>query len=426
MPSSVLSTAGARTWQEGHGSPGRPLRSPALRCPRWCAPRCPRCVDDPGGQAGCRQAAVRPLPATRTDDGDRPPVAGPRRCSRLTAWSRESALRESLSPGTGGSGRGGGSRRTAGAACGGVFLPARDAVRMDMIQHLAAYAADPALGDRCLVERAVSIKDEIARGLVVGEGLSELLDHPCRRWVAGDPEVHHAPTTMVDEEEDVQDIEGRGRHGEEVHPDDGLLVVAEEDLPPLDHVPWRWPSRHVPRHRPLRDVEAELQQLAMDPRGTPGRVFASHPADEVAQLAVDARPARAPRARPPSPEQAEALAMPANHGVGLHDNEDICPPRPEPAKRDPEESVRDRQPGPRPPLREDGDLLTEGEVLEGDVDATTEKRAEAVREEDDVLNHETRMADPGHIHKVGRTAGALRGRGHSSSDPEPCRPWIDF
>ena len=320
---------------------------------------------------------------------------------------------------------------------------------MDVIQHLSADAADPSLGDRVLpgrpvrrlrrldaerpngrdyggAELGVAIEDEKAWSLVERERLPKLLDNPGRSRPLRHREVHHAAPRMVDEDEDVQDVEGRGRHSKEVHPDDGLLVVAEEDLPSLDHVPWRRPSRHVPRHRPLCDVEAEHQQFAMDPRGTPGRVLSSHLANEVAQLAVDAGPARAPWARSPSPEQAEAQSMPANHGVGLHDDEDICPPRPEPAKEDPEEPVRGRQPGPRPPLREDGDLLTEGEVLEGEVGAITEKRAEAVREEEDELSHGARMADLGLIGNVVPMERALRGRSRPTSDHRHCRPGIEF
>ena len=118
--------------------------------------------------------------------------------------------------------------------------------------------------------------------------------------------------------------------------------------------------------------------------------------------------------------------MPANHGVGLHDDEDICPPRPEPAKEDPEEPVRGRQPGPRPPLREDGDLLTEGEVLDGEVGAITEKRAEAVREKEYELSHGARMADLGLLSNVVPVERPLRGRGRPISNHQHCRPGIEF
>ena len=120
------------------------------------------------------------------------------------------------------------------------------------------------------------------------------------------------------------------------------------------------------------------------------------------------------------------VGMPANHGVGLHDDEDICPPRPEPAKEDPEESIRDRQAGPRAPLPEDGDLLTEGEILEGEVDAITEKRAEAVRGEDDEPNHGSRMADLGLLGNVEPVERALRGQGRPISNHQHCRLGIEF
>ena len=56
----------------------------------------------------------------------------------------------------------------------------------------------------------------------------------------------------------------------------------------------------------------------------------------------------------------------------------------------------------------------------------TDRGTKTEDEYDDESNHEARMLAPGHIDKVGPTAGALRGRGRPSSVLESCRPWSDF
>ena len=53
---------------------------------------------------------------------------------------------------------------------------------------------------------------------------------------------------MADHEVAVQDSEGEGRHGEEVHRGDGLAVVAQESQPML--APLGTPGRTL---KPTRD-----------------------------------------------------------------------------------------------------------------------------------------------------------------------------
>jgi len=44
---------------------------------------------------------------------------------------------------------------------------------------------------------------------------------------------------------------------------------------------------HPIRHAGLSDLEAELEQLAMDARRTPQRIFGAHPPDQRAQFRGD-------------------------------------------------------------------------------------------------------------------------------------------
>ena len=68
-------------------------------------------------------------------------------------------------------------------------------------------------------------------------------------------------------------------------------------------------------------------------------VLARHGADQLADLGVQPRPP-ARVAGPPAPEETPALAMPAQHGLGL-DQEQVAPPLAmEAAKEKPVELVR--------------------------------------------------------------------------------------
>src|SRR4051794_24450276 len=86
-------------------------------------------------------------------------------------------------------------------------------------------------------------------------------------------------------------------HCAEALPHDG----TEDAVSVADQVPWRW----------LRDLEAELEKLAMDARRAPEWVIQAHPPDERAQVRIDLR---APSSIPglPAPVAAKPSAMPAN------------------------------------------------------------------------------------------------------------------
>src|SRR5690349_25168717 len=49
------------------------------------------------------------------------------------------------------------------------------------------------------------------------------------------------------------------------------------------------PSQHVFRNRRLGDIKAELEQLAMNPRRAPKRVFLAHTAHEISDFLPSSR-----------------------------------------------------------------------------------------------------------------------------------------
>ena len=70
--------------------------------------------------------------------------------------------------------------------------------------------------------------------------------------------------------------------------------------------------------RPMFDLEAELEQLAMDLGGAPEWVLKAHSSDQVAHLFGDPRSAPG-RTRLPSPVSDETHSMPPKDGLGPDD-----------------------------------------------------------------------------------------------------------
>src|SRR6266545_2374116 len=93
-------------------------------------------------------------------------------------------------------------------------------------------------------------------------------------------------------------------------------MIAKEGLPRL-----QWPiapRHHVDRNRGLGDLDAELEQLAMDLGSAPQRVLKTHSLDEIAHLFADLRSAPE-RTGFPSPVSGKAYSMPTHDSLGPDD-----------------------------------------------------------------------------------------------------------
>src|SRR2546428_2829394 len=87
----------------------------------------------------------------------------------------------------------------------------------------------------------------------------------------------------------IEQVEANGRNDEQVHGGDVRRVVTQEGAPSLGRRSTL--LDHVLRDAGLSDLEAELEQLAMDAWRSPQRIFRAHPPDQRTQVRGDPRSA---------------------------------------------------------------------------------------------------------------------------------------
>ena len=107
----------------------------------------------------------------------------------------------------------------------------------------------------------------------------------------------------------------------------------------------------IPGHRSFVDLEAQNQQLAVDPRRTPERIGLGHETDEFLGLRAEARSARSLGSGLPFPELAKTCFVPFDHRGRLRVIQRVAPVRPESVEYHPEKTI---------PLGELGLLLSAG------------------------------------------------------------------
>jgi hypothetical protein len=91
----------------------------------------------------------------------------------------------------------------------------------------------------------------------------------------------------------------------------------------------------------------------------------------------------------PAPIETEAGAVPADHGVGLHQDQDVRPAGPTLAEWGPEQSFPGVQFWSRPFPFQYGEVLSEGEDFEGGIASTANEDPNSHKEREDDLEHES-------------------------------------
>ena len=155
-------------------------------------------------------------------------------------------------------------------------------------------------------------------------------------------------------------------------------MVLEERSPGLRG--WLRAARHETRNGPLRNLEAELEQLTMNARGTPERIGVRHGADEVSKLRADRRSTRSPPSGLPGPESAKALPMPPNYGLGANDVKRLTPPCPPLRQPHPEGAIEAPESRSLRAVAEQSELLPECQVLQREIGIGPERCARGAQE----------------------------------------------
>lgn len=101
--------------------------------------------------------------------------------------------------------------------------------------------------------------------------------------------------------------------------------------------------------------------------------------DKLSYFPRDAR-SSGPAPKEESPVQAEALAVPADHGLGLDDDQDLLPVRSELVACDPEGTIKRGEPRRGPRLGVGGELLAKGKLDDGLLLASPEERRNAAKQ----------------------------------------------
>ena len=260
------------------------------------------------------------------------------------------------------------------------ILPRAAGSREDLVDPHALHA----VAEGVTVDR-VAIAEEVGGGGVVREGVHDLLSGPRSGGMLGNVEVED-PTPMVSkDDQDEEHPQARGGNGEEVDGDQVLDMVGEERSPGLGR---RWaPLGDQPGDGALRHLDPKLEELSMDSGRAPQRISGSHFSDEGHDLGVDRRAAPGGPAREPGPVLAETASLPTQDRVGSHEHEGLPPPGPDPGQPHPEEAIRRAQPRPAARSLVHGDLVTQGEVLEGKVAVAAAEQGEETKQMEQEGDH---------------------------------------
>jgi hypothetical protein len=161
-----------------------------------------------------------------------------------------------------------------------------------------------------------------------------------------------------------------GCHDEHIDRGDASGLIAQEAAPSR-----RRPtssSHHVLGDGGLADLEAELEQFAVDTRRSPERVGGVHLPNQIPNLAIHRRPSRS---RAPAPKQAKTLTMPLDNGGRLDQHHRVQTARPQSVDPDPQQAIDREQSGPTRPLAaKNMQLMTESEVFQERPDCGTGRR----------------------------------------------------
>src|ERR1700745_1388488 len=117
---------------------------------------------------------------------------------------------------------------------------------------------------------AVPVTNEIAGSLFPTACFRDLICDPFCGWMRCDPKPQNMPPAVPHDQQSIEQAKRDCRHDEHIHRSDRISVIADECPPALRRR--GSPPDHVLGHAGLSDIDAELEELSMDPRRSPQRI----------------------------------------------------------------------------------------------------------------------------------------------------------
>jgi len=147
-------------------------------------------------------------------------------------------------------------------------LPRRARCRQDFANAHVSH-----LFSEVIAKDLIAVPQHVTRELVKGKCLPQLLPRPLRGWVGGYIEVENATPVMGQHQKHVKDLEADRGHREEDDGDQLLSMILQKCAPRLRRR--LAVAHHVFADAALADVDAELEQLTVDPRCTPTGILSA-------------------------------------------------------------------------------------------------------------------------------------------------------
>src|SRR6201993_1315333 len=139
-----------------------------------------------------------------------------------------------------------------------------------------AYRSESA--DKNLTISAVPVTNEIAGSLFPTACFRDLICDPFCGWMRCDAKPQNMSPAVPHDQQSIEQAKRDCRHDEHIHRRDAVGMIADKGSPALGR---RVSSPdHVFGDAGLADLDAELKQLAMDPRRSPQRIGNAHLADQ--------------------------------------------------------------------------------------------------------------------------------------------------
>src|SRR5258707_7552107 len=129
---------------------------------------------------------------------------------------------------------------------------------------------------------AIPIANDISWRLLPAVSLGQLAREPMGAPARGHTQPHKLAAGMLQDQKSIQQSKRYRRDYKQVHRGDAVGMIAQKRLPALRR--WLPSPGHVFRHGGLPDIDAKLEQFAVDPRRSPKRVRDAHVVNELANV----------------------------------------------------------------------------------------------------------------------------------------------